>query len=91
MIFCSWQALVFACHGHRNHVRFEYYTREKVGAPRNKYKGSWFHTLNEHGYTVIGMDYQGHGISDGVVNAMRGYFESYEALVNDYLQVSLSL
>lgn len=84
------KAIVYMAHGHLNHARFEYYTRSAIGEPRNQYKGSWVHALNESGYTVVSMDYQGHGCSDGVVEGMKGYFHRYDDLVKDFIEVHYS-
>eukprot|EP00958_Prasinococcus_capsulatus_P023374 scaffold3443_cov404-Prasinococcus_capsulatus_cf.AAC.17 len=81
------KAIVYMAHGHLNHARFEYYTRSAIGEPRNQYKGSWVHALNESGYTVVSMDYQGHGCSDGVVEGMKGYFHRYDDLVKDFIEL----
>lgn len=58
---------VFICHGLGEHIQ-----RYEVLATR----------LNAQGYSVHGMDHQGHGFSEGD----RGYFPSLAGLVDDYVQ-----
>lgn len=61
------KAAIFICHGLGEHIgRYEHVAR----------------FFNAHGYSVYGMDHQGHGQSDGD----RGYTDNFQHFVDDYAQ-----
>lgn len=49
------------------------------------YEGSWVQEWNKSGYSVCGLDLQGHGRSDGY-KGLPWFFNSFDDLVDDVLQ-----
>ncbi|EUD64024.1 hypothetical protein C922_05599 [Plasmodium inui San Antonio 1] len=49
------------------------------------YKDSWIEHLNRHGYSVYGIDLQGHGQSDGYGN-LKANVKEYDDMVYDVIQ-----
>ncbi|EUD63476.1 hypothetical protein C922_05843, partial [Plasmodium inui San Antonio 1] len=49
------------------------------------YKDSWIEHLNRHGYSVYGIDLQGHGRSDGYGN-LKANVKEYDDMVYDVIQ-----
>jgi alpha-beta hydrolase superfamily lysophospholipase len=52
-----------------------------------QYSGSWVEAMNKDGWFVAGFDMQSCGHSDGIAQ-YRNYFESFDDLVDDALQLS---
>ena len=50
------------------------------------YTGSWVERLNAAGFAVCGIDTQSCGFSEGC-RGLRNYFESFDDLVNDVVQL----
>eukprot|EP00921_Rhytidocystis_pertsovi_P017940 GHVQ01028174.1.p1 GENE.GHVQ01028174.1~~GHVQ01028174.1.p1 ORF type:complete len:645 (+),score=120.30 GHVQ01028174.1:313-2247(+) len=61
--------IVVLVHGVQNHARFEFlgHSQEPRGdaGVQYMYDGSWVQTLNRQGFDCVGIDLQGHGLSDG--------------------------
>ncbi|KAI4841235.1 prodrug activation and resistance esterase [Plasmodium brasilianum] len=91
------QGIMFLVHGLNTHVRLEY-LRHNVEIEGNNeravlkdadnyyiYKGSWIEHLNKQGYSVYGLDLQGHGQSDGWKN-LKTNVKKFDDIVYDVLQ-----
>lgn len=76
--------LVFV-HGHGAHIFFELLKGQGLGEVPS-YEGSWLESLNLAGVTVIAIDNQGCGRSEGL-NGLRFYVESFDDYVNDIIQL----
>ncbi|CAA9986164.1 lysophospholipase, putative [Plasmodium knowlesi strain H] len=97
----SWQVknpigVIFLVHGLNTHVRLEY-MRHNVDIVSSEkailkdadnyyiYKDSWIEHFNKNGYSVYGMDHQGHGQSDGWRN-LKTNVKKFDDLVYDLIQ-----
>ncbi|SOV79595.1 lysophospholipase, putative [Plasmodium sp. gorilla clade G3] len=83
-------------HGLNSHFRLEYLKHNADIISNDKailidsdeyyiYKDSWIERLNNEGYSVYGIDLQGHGQSDGWQN-LRGNVNYFDDLVYDVIQ-----
>ncbi|SOV17164.1 lysophospholipase, putative [Plasmodium sp. gorilla clade G2] len=83
-------------HGLNSHFRLEYLKHNADIISNDKavlidpdeyyiYKDSWIERLNNEGYSVYGIDLQGHGKSDGWQN-LRGNVNYFDDLVYDVIQ-----
>lgn len=75
------KGLVIALHGHGSYACYEYLRSVGVGKPP-VYSGSWVEKLNAAGFTVVSLDLQSHGSSEGL-QGLRCYFASFDHLVED--------
>ncbi|UVC54120.1 acylglycerol lipase [Theileria orientalis] len=53
--------------------------------PRFKYEGSFLEYMNNLGYSVYGLDHQGHGMSESFTNR-RCYFDKFDDVCYDLIQ-----
>ncbi|KJP89355.1 hypothetical protein AK88_01021 [Plasmodium fragile] len=97
----SWQVknpkgVIFLVHGLNTHVRLEYLRHNVEIVSTQKailkdadnyyiYKDSWIEHLNKSGYSVYGMDHQGHGQSDGWRN-IKTNVKKFDDMVYDLIQ-----
>ncbi|SOV83855.1 lysophospholipase, putative [Plasmodium reichenowi] len=83
-------------HGLNSHIRFQFLRHNADIVSNDKviikdlddyyiYKDSWIEKLNEKGYSVYGLDLQGHGESEGWEN-LRTNVKDFDDLVYDFLQ-----
>lgn len=75
------KGVVIALHGHGSYACYEFLKSVGVGKPP-VYRGSWVEALNAQGYTVVSLDLQSHGASEGL-HGLRCYFSSFDHLVED--------
>mmetsp|Transcript_28713 Transcript_28713/g.80827 ORF Transcript_28713/g.80827 Transcript_28713/m.80827 type:complete len:332 (-) Transcript_28713:169-1164(-) len=78
------KAVILAIHGHGCFLPYEFLSSQGPRKPK-VYKGSWVENWNKAGYSVCGIDTQGHGRSEGYCG-LRWYFNSFDDLVDDVLQ-----
>ncbi|SCM24184.1 lysophospholipase, putative [Plasmodium chabaudi chabaudi] len=88
--------IIFLIHGIKSHTRLTF-MRINLQMPNNDeglvvdtnnyyiYKDSWIEKFNQNGYSVYGIDLQGHGESQAWKN-VRGDFSSFDDIVNDVIQ-----
>ncbi|KEG01400.1 hypothetical protein YYE_03496 [Plasmodium vinckei vinckei] len=88
--------IIVLIHGFRVHTRLNF-MRINLKMPNNNegvivdtnnyyiYKDSWIEKFNQNGYSVYGLDLQGHGESQAL-NNVRGNFTSFDDLVEDVIQ-----
>ncbi|SOV12728.1 lysophospholipase, putative [Plasmodium sp. DRC-Itaito] len=83
-------------HGLNSHIRFQFLRHNADIVSNDKviikdvddyyiYKDSWIEKLNEQGYSVYGLDLQGHGESEGWEN-LRTNVKNFDDLVYDFIQ-----
>ncbi|SOS77593.1 lysophospholipase, putative [Plasmodium sp. gorilla clade G1] len=83
-------------HGLNSHIRFQFLRHNADIVSNDKviikdlddyyiYKDSWIEKLNEKGYSVYGLDLQGHGESEGWEN-LRTNVKDFDDLVYDFIQ-----
>mmetsp|Transcript_5893 Transcript_5893/g.15155 ORF Transcript_5893/g.15155 Transcript_5893/m.15155 type:complete len:308 (-) Transcript_5893:900-1823(-) len=78
------KAVLYLLHGHGCNLPYEFLASRGTGK-WHVYSGSWVEHLNNSGYSVCGIDLQGHGRSSGL-HGLRFYFDSFAHLVDDVLQ-----
>ncbi|SCL91565.1 lysophospholipase, putative [Plasmodium chabaudi adami] len=88
--------VILLLHGLKSHIRLTF-MRMNIKFPSDGgelivdsdnyyiYKDSWIETFNQSGYSVYGIDLQGHGESELWKN-VKGDFSSFDDLVDDVLQ-----
>ncbi|CAG9484851.1 lysophospholipase, putative [Plasmodium vivax] len=97
----AWQVknpigVIFLVHGMNSHLRLDYMRHNvEIVSPEKAilkdadnyyvYKNSWVEQLNKSGYSVYGLDLQGHGQSDGWRN-LKTNMKKFDDLVYDLLQ-----
>eukprot|EP00195_Chlamydomonas_chlamydogama_P011928 CAMPEP_0202891528 /NCGR_PEP_ID=MMETSP1392-20130828/1568_1 /ASSEMBLY_ACC=CAM_ASM_000868 /TAXON_ID=225041 /ORGANISM="Chlamydomonas chlamydogama, Strain SAG 11-48b" /LENGTH=345 /DNA_ID=CAMNT_0049575309 /DNA_START=200 /DNA_END=1237 /DNA_ORIENTATION=+ len=76
----SVRGIILLCHGHGCHVTYNFLKSEydTPGAPVT-YPGSWVERMNNYGFSVCGIDYEGAGRSPG----KRGLVTSFEQVAQD--------
>ncbi|EUD66643.1 hypothetical protein C922_02964 [Plasmodium inui San Antonio 1] len=88
--------VIFLVHGLNTHLRLEYLRHNvEIVSPEKAilkdadnyyiYKDSWIEHFNKSGYSVYGMDLQGHGQSDGWRN-VKTNVKKFDDLVYDVIQ-----
>ncbi|SBS94867.1 lysophospholipase, putative [Plasmodium ovale curtisi] len=87
---------VLLIHGFKVHTRLTF-MKKNFKVPNNNeglvvdnnnqyiYKDSWIEKFNKNGYSVYGIDLQGHGESQSFGN-IKGDFSSFDDLVDDVIQ-----
>ncbi|KEG00737.1 hypothetical protein YYE_04568 [Plasmodium vinckei vinckei] len=88
--------IILLIHGLKSHTRLTF-MRMNIKFPNDSeelvvdndsyyiYKDSWIENFNKNGYSVYGLDLQGHGESETWKN-VRGDFSSFDDLVDDVIQ-----
>ncbi|ANQ08642.1 PST-A protein [Plasmodium coatneyi] len=88
--------LIVLIHGLNSHTRFSF-LRHNVEIVNNDkailkdgnnfyvYKDSWVEYFNKHGYSVFGLDLQGHGLSDGWDN-LKANVKEFDDFAYDVMQ-----
>ncbi|VTZ69680.1 lysophospholipase, putative [Plasmodium chabaudi chabaudi] len=88
--------IVFLVHSLNSHCRFDY-LKHNVTIPNNDkailndgenfyvHKDSWIEELNKNGYSVYGLDLQGHGESECYKNK-KTYINEFDDFADDILQ-----
>eukprot|EP00922_Rhytidocystis_sp_ex-Travisia-forbesii_P045453 GHVS01067814.1.p1 GENE.GHVS01067814.1~~GHVS01067814.1.p1 ORF type:complete len:325 (+),score=39.10 GHVS01067814.1:201-1175(+) len=85
----SWHGgLIIFIHGVQSHARFELLTQPELNT--TAYQGSWVSALNGRGWSVCGLDLQGHGLSDGWMGK-RGNVQFFDQYAADVLLLLESL
>lgn len=77
------KAVILAVHGHRGHVCFDYLRHQGLGEVQ-AYDDSFVQRANKECFSVCGIDFQGHGRSDGYKN-IRCYVNKFQDYVDDVL------
>ena len=80
------KGIVLLLHGHGSYVCYEFLRSVGVGKPP-VYCGSWVEVLNAAGFTVVGLDLQSHGASEGL-GGLRCYFSKFDDLVEDVIALT---
>lgn len=75
------KGVVVVVHGHGSYVIHEFLRSTGVGTP-SVYEGSWVQEMNNRGFSVCGLDQQGHGFSASI-RGMRCYFNRFKDLSTD--------
>ncbi|EUD70918.1 hypothetical protein YYG_04042 [Plasmodium vinckei petteri] len=87
---------ILLLHGFGTHIRSDF-MRKKLKMPNKNgdvvvdnnnyyiYKDSWIEKFNQNGYSVYGLDLQGHGGSQSL-GKLRGTFNCFDDLVDDVIQ-----
>ncbi|SCL89711.1 lysophospholipase, putative [Plasmodium chabaudi adami] len=87
---------ILLIHGFETHTRANF-MRKKLKMPNNNkslvvgdnnyyiYKDSWIEKFNQNGYSIYGVDLQGHGGSQSL-GKLRGTFNCFDDLVDDVIQ-----
>ncbi|SOV25487.1 lysophospholipase,putative [Plasmodium sp. DRC-Itaito] len=87
--------IIILIHGLASHLRFGFLNKNaKIisndhavlidGDNYFVYEGSWIEKLNQNGYSVYGLDLQGHGESDGYQNLML-HIKNYDDYIYDLI------
>ncbi|EDL42894.1 PST-A protein [Plasmodium vivax] len=90
------RGIIILIHGIKSHVRLsflkpnvEIVSNDKAilidGENYYLYKGSWVEEFNRNGYSVHGMDLQGHGLSEGWEN-LKAHIKEFDDYVYDVVQ-----
>ncbi|GAX82567.1 hypothetical protein CEUSTIGMA_g9993.t1 [Chlamydomonas eustigma] len=74
------KGIIQILHGHGSYIPYSFLVTKVAGQPP-VYEGSWVQKLNEHGYSVCGLDQQGSGRSEG----LRHYCRSFDEYVDNGL------
>ncbi|KAL6774311.1 hypothetical protein ACKKBG_A24505 [Auxenochlorella protothecoides x Auxenochlorella symbiontica] len=82
------RSVLLFVHGHGAHGLFELLQIEELGQP--PLYGGWVQKFNEAGISVVTLDNQGCGRSDGARN-LRYFVESFQDYVNDVLLLRRTL
>ncbi|SBS79877.1 lysophospholipase, putative [Plasmodium ovale] len=88
--------IIILVHGLNSHVRLEYLRHNVIIQSNDKailkdaenyyiYKDSWIEHFNKKGFSVYGLDLQGHGQSDGWKN-LRTNVKKFDDIVYDVIQ-----
>ncbi|SOV83831.1 lysophospholipase, putative [Plasmodium sp. gorilla clade G3] len=97
----SWEVkehlgIIILVHGLASHIRFGF-LKQNVNIVSNEqailidaddyyiYEGSWIEKLNKNGYSVYGLDLQGHGESDGYQN-LKLHINHYDDYIHDVIE-----
>lgn len=80
------KCVVVFVHGHGAHLHFEIMKYNTPGQP-GVYEGSWVEAFNAAGVSVVGIDNQGCGRSEGL-DGLRFYIDSFQDYVDDVIELS---
>mmetsp|Transcript_17722 Transcript_17722/g.45394 ORF Transcript_17722/g.45394 Transcript_17722/m.45394 type:complete len:321 (+) Transcript_17722:167-1129(+) len=78
------KAVIVVMHGHGAYLTYQY-GRYQGASMHRVYDGSWLERWNNAGYSVCGIDQQGHGRSESIAH-VGCYFNQFDDLIDDMEQ-----